>query len=129
MKNVKKYFNRFADSHLLQWKTDDFKKPLLLRGARQVGKSSSVRNLGKLFAHFIEINLEENIGIHNLFTENNSIESICAKLEIVFNIPIIEGQTLLFLDEIQSCPNAISALRYFYEQKPNLHVIAAGSLL
>lgn len=129
MKNIKTYFNRLTDSNLSLWKNDDFKKPLLLRGARQVGKSSSVRNLGKSFPYFIEINLEENNGIHTLFNENNSIESICAKLEIAFNIPIIEGETLLFLDEIQSCPNAITALRYFYEQKPNLHVIAAGSLL
>ncbi|QBN19549.1 ATP-binding protein [Flavobacterium nackdongense] len=129
MKNTKKYFNRLIDSHLLNWKNDDFKKPLVLRGARQVGKSSSVRNLGKSFSYFIEINLEENNGLHTLFTETNAIESICAKLEIAFNIPIIEGKTLLFLDEIQSCPSAIMVLRYFYEQKPNLHVIAAGSLL
>lgn len=129
MKNTKKYFNRLTDSNLELWKNDAFKKPLLLRGARQVGKSSSVRNLGKSFPYFIEINLEENNGLHALFTETNSIENICAKLEIAFNIPIIEGETLLFLDEIQSCPRAISALRYFYEQKPNLHVIAAGSLL
>lgn len=129
MKNTKKYFNRLTDIHLELWKKDDFKKPLLLRGARQVGKSSSVRNLGKSFPHFIEINLEESNTLHSLFNESNSIESICAKLEIAFNIPIIEGKTLLFLDEIQSCPSAITALRYFYEQKPNLHVIAAGSLL
>jgi len=128
MKNIKKYFNRLTDSNLLVWKNDDYKKPLLLRGARQVGKSSSVRNLAKSFTYFIEINLEENNGIHALFNQNNSIESTCAKLEIAFNIPIIEGETLLFLDEIQSCPNAMTALRYFYEQKPNLHVIAAGSL-
>lgn len=108
---------------------DEFKKPLLLPGARQVGKSSSVRNLGRSFPYFLEINLEENTGLHTLFTATNSIESICAKLEIAFNIPIIEGETLLFLDEIQSCPSAITALRYFYEQKPNLHLIAAGSLL
>lgn len=129
MKNIKKYFKRLTDSNLLLWKDDEFKKPLLLRGARQVGKSSSVRNLGQTFRYFIEINLEENNGLHTLFNETNSIESICAKLEIAFNIPIIEGETLLFLDEIQSCPNAITALRYFYEQKSNLHVIAAGSLL
>ncbi|PWA10290.1 ATP-binding protein [Flavobacterium laiguense] len=129
MKNTKKYINRFIDSHLSSWMNDIYKKPLLLRGARQVGKSSSVRNIGKSFSYFLEINLEENSAIHTLFNENNSIDSICSKLEIAFNIPIEEGKTLLFLDEIQSCPNAITALRYFYEQKPNLHVIAAGSLL
>ena len=68
MKNTKKYFNRLTDSNLELWKNDAFKKPLLLRGARQVGKSSSVRNLGKSFPYFIEINLEENNGLHALFT-------------------------------------------------------------
>jgi uncharacterized protein len=129
MKNVNKYINRLLDKHLLSWKNDPYKKPLLLRGARQVGKSSAVRNLGKEFDYFIEINFENNDFLHNLFTQNNSIASICAKLEIAFDIPIEEGKTLLFLDEIQSCPKAIMALRYFYEEKPNLHVIAAGSLL
>jgi predicted AAA+ superfamily ATPase len=129
MKKIKKYINRQIDNNLIDWKDDPYKKPLLLRGARQVGKSSAVRNLGLSFTYFVEVNLEENTLLHALFNENNSIENICAKLEIAFNIPIEEGKTLLFLDEIQSCPKAISAMRYFYEQKPNLHLIAAGSLL
>lgn len=129
MKNNKKYFKRLIDNSLSIWKDDVNKKPLLLRGARQVGKSSAVRNLGLTFDNFIEINFEENSAIHSLFDGINSVENICAKIEIIYNKTIIEGKTLLFFDEIQSCQNAILALRFFYEQKPNLHVIAAGSLL
>ena len=129
MKNDKKYFKRLIDNSLFNWKDDDNKKPLLLRGARQVGKSSAIRNLGKSFEHYIEINFEENTAIQKLFDGVNSIENICSKLEIIYNVPIIEGKTLLFLDEIQSCENAILSLRFFYEKMPNLHVVAAGSLL
>ncbi|WP_395043191.1 ATP-binding protein [Flavobacterium sp.] len=129
MKNDKKYFKRLIDNLLSTWKYDDNKKPLLLRGARQVGKSSAIRNLGKSFEHYIEINFEENTAIQKLFDGVNSIENICSKLEIIYSIPIIEGKTLLFLDEIQSCENAILSLRFFYEKMPNLHVVAAGSLL
>ncbi len=129
MKNDKKYFKRLIDNSLFNWKDDDNKKPLLLRGARQVGKSSAIRNLGKSFEYYIEINFEENTAIKKLFDGLNSIENICSKLEIIFSIPIIEGKTLLFLDEIQSCENAILSLRFFYEKMPNLHVVAAGSLL
>lgn len=129
MKNDKKYFKRLIDNSLFNWKDDDNKKPLLLRGARQVGKSSAIRNLGKSFEYYIEINFEENTAIKKLFDGLNSIENICSKLEIIYSIPIIEGKTLLFLDEIQSCENAILSLRFFYEKMPNLHVVAAGSLL
>jgi uncharacterized protein len=129
MKNNKKYFKRQIDESLIIWKNDLNKKPLLLRGARQVGKSSAVRNLAQSFENFIEINFEENSSIHSLFDGINSVENICAKIEIIYNKPIIEGKTLLFFDEIQSCQNAILVLRFFYEQMPNLHVIAAGSLL
>ena len=124
------YFKRLVDSNLEIWKNDTFKKPLLLRGARQVGKSSAVRNLAKKFDYFIEINLEDNIFLQELFNDNNNtIALICQKIEIAFDIPIQDSKTLLFLDEIQACPKAISTLRYFYEKRPNLHVITAGSLL
>lgn len=129
MKNNKTYSKRLIDNSLIEWKNDQNKKPLLLRGARQVGKTSAVRNLGLSFENFIEINFDENSSIHSIFNGINSVENICSKIEIIFNKPINEGKTLLFFDEIQSCQNAILSLRFFYEQKPNLHVIAAGSLL
>jgi predicted AAA+ superfamily ATPase len=105
------------------------RKPLVLRGARQVGKSSSVKNLAKQFKYFVELNFDENAGFAELFNKNLSVNEVCEQISILTNTPIIEGETLLFLDEIQACIPAISMLRYFYEKMPNLHVIAAGSLL
>jgi predicted AAA+ superfamily ATPase len=114
---------------LLDWKTERNRKVLLLRGARQVGKTYIVRELSKRFEHFVEVNFERNMDIHGFFDQNLEPERICTNLSAYFRVPIIEGDTLLFFDEIQSCPKAIQALRFFYESKPGLHVIAAGSLL
>jgi len=114
---------------LLDWKTEKNRKVLLLRGARQVGKTYIVRELAKEFKHFVEINFEKNTETHGFFAQNLDPERICTNLSAYFRVPIIEGDTLLFFDEIQSCSKAIQALRFFYESKPKLHVIAAGSLL
>lgn len=123
------YIERDIDKDLLEWSTATFRKPLLMRGARQVGKSTAVRHLAEKFEFFIEINFDEQPQYASLFKENISIDEILEQLSLITNTNIIEGKTLLFLDEIQACLPAISALRYFYERKPNLHVIAAGSLL
>jgi uncharacterized protein len=123
------YISRAIDNQLLEWKNSQNRKPLLVRGARQIGKTSAIRNLGKQFKYFAEVNFDDDDEIRELFEKNLSIEERCQQLAILINIPIIEGETLLFLDEIQASIKAISALRYFYEKKPNLHVIAAGSLL
>ena len=123
------YISRLVDNELLDWKKSQNRKPLLVRGARQIGKTSAIRNLGKKFRYFVEVNFDSDEEIRELFEKNLSIEERCQQLSILINIPIIEGQTLLFLDEIQASIKAISTLRYFYEKKPNLHVIAAGSLL
>ena len=128
-KNSKKYYKRLIDSILLDWKNDVYKKPLLLRGARQVGKSSAVRHLGEQFDNYVEINFEENKAIARLFNQNLTVQQIVENLSVIYNTQIIEGKTLLFFDEIQSCIPAISSLRFFYEQLPDLHIIAAGSLL
>ena len=114
---------------LLDWKTDQNRKVLLLRGARQVGKTFIVRELAKEFKNFVEINFEKNSDLQSLFDQNLDPERICTSLSAYYRMPIIEGETLLFFDEIQSCPKAIQSLRFFYESKPGLHVIAAGSLL
>lgn len=123
------YYNRNIDFFLKEWKESGAHKPLLLRGARQVGKSSAVRNLARSFNSYIEIDLEQRRDLHELFGKNLNISDICTQLSILFNTRITDGETLIFIDEIQSCPRAIAALRYFYEQRPNLHIIAAGSLL
>ena len=125
------YIGRKIDKILLEWKNEEDRKPLLLRGARQVGKTSAVRELSKSFDHYIEIDFlsSENADLANLFSGTDSIKDLCQKIALIKNIPVQDNKTLLFLDEIQSCPKAIEKLRYFYEQMPNLHVIAAGSLL
>jgi predicted AAA+ superfamily ATPase len=125
------YLKRHIDANLLAWKNAKKRKPLLLRGARQVGKSSAVRELGKGFDNFLEINFENKdfAGAKKVFERHSNPRRICDELSALYEHPIIAGQTLLFLDEIQSCTDAISSLRYFYEQMPELHVIAAGSLL
>ena len=125
----KEYFNRLIDNDLLEWSKEDGRKPVLLRGSRQIGKSSSVRKLAQHFEHFLEVNFEQNKKVHALFDSDLIPQQICANLSVHFNQSIVPGKTLLFLDEIQACPNAISALRFFYEDYPELHVIAAGSLL
>jgi hypothetical protein len=123
------YLERNIDKDLEIWKDSDQRKPLLLRGARQVGKSSSVRNLAQKFEYFVEINFDENPKYRTIFESGLNPAEICEQLAVVMNIPIIEGKTLLFFDEIQECIPAITSLRYFYEKMPALHVIAAGSLL
>jgi hypothetical protein len=123
------YVNRSLDNELLNWKNAAKRKPLLIRGARQIGKTSAIRHLGKQFKYFAEINFDDNLEFASLFEKNLSPDEICQQLAVLINIPIIENETLLFLDEIQASPKAIGALRYFYEKKPNLHTIAAGSLL
>jgi predicted AAA+ superfamily ATPase len=123
------YLERKADKELVSWKESKSRKPLILRGARQVGKSSAVRNFGKKFKYFIEINLDESSDQRFLFENDLTISEIIEQLAVITKTPIISGETLLFIDEIQACIPAISTLRYFYEKFPDLHVIAAGSLL
>ncbi|MDR1556135.1 MAG: AAA family ATPase [Tannerellaceae bacterium] len=128
----KEYLKRAIDKELLEWKDSRIRKPLLLRGARQVGKSSAVRELGKQFGSFVEINFEKDdllYGVNAVFERGADPKRICDELSLIYRKPIIPGQTLLFLDEIQACIPAISSLRYFYEEYPELHVVAAGSLL
>ena len=129
MARTTRYFARNIDLHLSEWKNDPNHKPLLLRGARQVGKSSAVRNLSKSFEYFVEVNFERNPDLSELFKGTLNPKEISSKLSVIYNIPIVPNKTLLFFDEIQSCLAAIASLRYFYEEYPELHLIAAGSLL
>ncbi len=121
------YLERIIDIELKKWSEGEQHKPLLLRGARQVGKTSAVRHLGEQFRYYVEIDLNERLDLRNLFEQGYSPQQICQQLAVTLNVPIEEGNTLLFLDEIQACPAAINKLRYFYEKMPQLHVIAAGS--
>ncbi len=122
---------RIVEKDLLDWADHPRRKPLIVRGARQTGKTWSVVSLGeKRFGGRIHrIDLERNLDWHRIFEGNLDISRILSELEILLNKRIEAGKDLLFIDEIQSCPRAITALRYFYEEAPELHVIAAGSLL
>jgi uncharacterized protein len=122
---------RIIDAYLSQWKIEKARKPLLLRGARQVGKTHAVRELATTFDHFVEINFERNPRALSIFNDDKSLDPkrIIEDVFALYDKKIIPGSTLLFFDEIQMVPRAITALRYFYEEMPDLHVIAAGSLL
>lgn len=116
-------------SYLEKWKDNPKRKVLLLRGARQVGKTWSARYLGEQFDYFLEINFELDQEVHAFFTGNLNPTDLCRNLSAYYNVPIENGRTLVFFDEIQACLPAISSLRFFYERRPELHVLAAGSLL
>lgn len=120
---------RSIDQEFRWWKTDPNRKTLLVRGARQVGKTYSVRELAKGFDHFLEVNFESDQEVHHIFDKEMDPDVLCRNLSAYYNVPVIDGKTLVFFDEIQSCPPAISSLRFFHEKKKNLHIIAAGSLL
>ena len=123
------YYRRIIDKKLLEWKDAPRRKPLLIRGARQVGKSTAVRQLAKQFKYFVEMNLERQPSIRQLFTKDIDVKRTCETISVITGIPIVTGETLLFIDEIQVSQEAIMSLRYFKEDFPDLHVIAAGSLL
>lgn len=113
---------------LENWKTDTARKPLVLRGARQVGKTSLVREFAKSYEQYIEINFDETPEKLSYF-KNRNIEDTIKFIEAEQNIKITKSLTLLFFDEVQEAPDVLPMLRYFYEKRPDIHVIVAGSLL
>src|SRR5690348_16956915 len=115
---------RLIDWHLSTWKEETRRKPLLMKGARQIGKTYSVRQLAKQFESFVEINFELIPEARTIFEKDLKPERIIWELGLLTDTPIIPGKTLLFFDEVQVAPQAILALRYFYELMPELHVIA-----
>ena len=120
---------RHIYQQLTDWRLSAARKPLILRGARQVGKTHIVRTLGKDFSNFVEINFEKEPKFHTVFEKDLNAKRIIRDLALLSGQEIIPGKTLLFFDEIQEVQKAITALRYFYEECSELHVIAAGSLL
>ncbi len=116
-------------NNLEVWKTEVNRKPLLLRGARQVGKSWLVQQFAKSFSSALAINFEKDKSTKSLFAGDIHIPQLLERLSLYSGKKIIPGQTLLFLDEIQECEDALITLRYFKEDCPELHVIAAGSLV
>ena len=122
-------FYRLIIDNLNEWRKSPVRKPLVLRGARQVGKTVAIRMFAKSYDHFSELNLEirENT---ELFEQNPSPSEILQVIRLNQGIPLsATGSWLIFLDEIQTCPAAVAMLRYLYEENPDIHIIAAGSLL
>lgn len=123
------YLKRTIDKLLLDWKSSNNLKPLLLRGARQVGKSWAVKHLGESFEYFIELNFEKKPELIEIFEKIHDVHDLADRISLLYGKPVEPGKTLLFLDEIQESPDAIKSLWSFKEDFQNLHVIAAGSLL
>lgn len=122
-------FERIAIQYLRQWAKKEDRKPLVLRGARQVGKTTLVKLFAKEFDTYIYMNLEEK-EYAELFAADYSFEDLLAGIYLKANEPLDFGKrTLIFIDEIQNEPKAVQTLRYFYEKHPEVYVIAAGSLL
>ena len=121
-------FGRDILFHLERWKADTHRKPLILRGARQVGKTTVVNEFGRQFDNYLSLNLEkqEALALFELAVPLKDLMPLffahCGKIRK-------EGSTLIFIDEIQNSAKAVSLLRYFYEELPDIYVIAAGSLL
>ncbi len=120
---------RFALEELKKWKEQEEPIPLLVRGARQVGKTYLINKFAQEnFENYIYINFDESPEAKGYF-KTLKVQEIIEAISISINQKIVSAKTLIFLDEIQECPNAIKALRYFYEKMPGLHVVGAGSLL
>ena len=126
------FVKRKVETLLLNWKKrpDEERKPLLLNGARQVGKTYILRKFGEeQFSNVVYVNLEANLTAASFFGENISPERLIRYLESASGEKIVPGKSLLIFDEIQSCERALTSLKYFCEEAPQYHVAAAGSLL
>ena len=121
-------FFRTVLTELKKWSEKPDRKPLILRGARQVGKTTAVDIFAQEFNQYIYLNLEKPEDAH-FFTENMPVEELIAAIFFSQNMEQGKGKSLLFIDEIQNSPEAVKMMRYFYESAKDLHVIAAGSLL
>lgn len=122
--------DRLIENNLVQWKNSSRRKPLLIRGARQVGKTYTLKKFAEQhFNQLAYVDLEKYRDLHAVFEKDLDARRILRELELFLQIKINVQDTLIFFDEIQTCPRAIMALRYFFEEMPELAVVAAGSLL
>jgi len=122
---------REAVNKLRKWSNATSRKPLIIRGARQVGKTYLVRDLAKSRSKYsyFELNFERNPELNKIFGDNYDVNRIISELEIWLGEEINIEKDILFFDEVQSCPRALASMRYFFEEMPELRLIAAGSLL
>ena len=113
-----------------EWKSTADRKPLIVQGARQIGKSWAVEEFGRRrFKHVAVFNFDKKKELKGVFSQTKDIKRLLGELELYTTVPIIAGETLLFFDEIQDCKEALNTLKYFREDAPEYDVIAAGSLL
>lgn len=121
---------RNAMVELERWKVDADRKPLVLRGARQVGKTWLMKEFGKSrYKSFVYFNFDEEDELRSVFEANKNPRRILELLSMIAGVKILPGETLMIFDEIQECPEALNSLKYFREKANEYHVIAAGSLL
>jgi hypothetical protein len=121
---------RKAIQNLIQWKSDPERKPLVLRGARQVGKTWIMKEFGKnYYTNYVYFNFDEEDDLKSIFEANKNPSRIIELLSLIAGEKILPSETLIIFDEIQECPEALNALKYFKEKANDYHVIAAGSLL
>lgn len=121
---------RNALEELVKWKTDEERKPMILRGARQVGKTWLMKEFGRTnYKSYVYFNFDEEDELKSIFESNKNPTRIIELLSMVAGEKILPEDTLIIFDEVQECPNALNALKYFKEKANEYHVIAAGSLL
>lgn len=121
---------RFALKHLAEWKERTDRKPMILKGARQVGKTWMMREFGnQYYENMVYFNFDEEPALKSIFESNKNPKRIIELLSMISGELIEPGKTLILLDEIQECPDALNSLKYFQEKANEYHVIAAGSLL
>ena len=121
---------RNAINALLNWKNDEERKPMVLKGARQVGKTWIMKEFGKnYYENYVYFNFDEEDELKSVFEANKNPKRIIELLSLIAGEQILPGTTLIIFDEIQECPSALNSLKYFKEKANEYHVIAAGSLL
>ena len=121
---------RFIVDKLIKWKNSKYRKPLILKGARQVGKTYILKEFGKEnYDDIAYFNFDHDTDLYNLFVNSKEPKRILEQLAFIYGKAIIPGKTLIFFDEIQECPDALNSLKYFQEEANEYHIVCAGSLL
>ena len=121
---------RFIMKKLVEWKNSKYRKPLILKGARQVGKTYILKQFGKEnYDGIAYFNFDHDDDLYNLFENTKDPGRILEQLSFIYGKAIVPGKTLIFFDEIQECPNALNSLKYFQEEANKYHIVCAGSLL
>ena len=121
---------RFILSELIKWKESKYRKPLILKGARQIGKTYILKQFGqKNYEGVAYFNFDHDEGLYNIFRHTKDPKRILEQLSFIYGKAILPEKTLIIFDEIQECPNALNSLKYFQEEANEYHIVCAGSLL